>query len=200
MILALLWMLALPVMAHEVPDLTREGSITVTMRYNGKAVAGGEMTLYLVGEIYEENGNYSFVLTEEFAGSGISLENVQSAATAKKLANYAAIQAMKGSTKKIAADGSVRYDKLKAGLYLLVQNQAAVGFEATAPFLVTLPMVEGENYIYQVDAGPKVSPVPVEKPNNPEQPKTGQSGLPIWMFVSSAVALILVLRKKTWKT
>ena len=41
LIMTLIWMLALPVKAHEVPDLTREGSITVTMRYDGKAISGG---------------------------------------------------------------------------------------------------------------------------------------------------------------
>lgn len=193
-------MLALPVMAHEVPDLTREGSITVTVRYDGKTVAGGEMTLYRVGDIQEEDGNYSFVPTGDCVNSGVSFDNLQSAETAKKLANYAKLQGLKGDTRKIATDGTVRYESLKPGLYLLVQKKAAAGFEPATPFLVTLPMLDGENYVYQVDAGPKVSPVPTQKPDNPEQPKTGQSGLPIWVFTLSAAALVILLRKKEWES
>ena len=80
-----------------------------------------------------------------------------------------------------------------------MQNRAAKGFEAVSPFLVTLPMLDGDDYIYQVDAGPKVSPVPAEKPENPEQPKTGQSGLPIWTFSLSAVGLVMLLGKRKWE-
>ena len=200
LIMTLIWMLALPVKAHEVPDLTRKGSITVTMRYDGKAISGGAMTLHRVGEIQEDDGNYHFVLTAEYADSGITLENVQSAATAKKLADFTKQHSLQGVYQEIATDGTAQYANLKPGLYLLVQKKAAKGFEPAAPFLVTLPMMIGETYIYQVDASPKVSPVPVEKPENPEQPKTGQSGLPIWAFSGSAIALVLLLRKKERET
>ena len=196
LLLALVWLLALPVMAHEVPDLTREGSITVTMRYDGKAIAGGEITLYRVGDVQEEDGNYSFTPTADYAGSGISFDSVQSPETAGKLAEFANKQGLRGNTRQIASDGTALYQNLKPGLYLLVQNRAAKGFEAVSPFLVTLPMLDGDDYIYQVDAGPKVSPVPAEKPENPEQPKTGQSGLPIWTFSLSAVGLVLLLRNR----
>lgn len=197
--LALTWLLALPVTAHEVPDLTRKGSITVTMRYDGKALAGGEMTLYHVGDIREEDGNYSFIPTSDYAGSGISFDNVQSPETAERIAEFASRQGLRGNTQQIASDGTLRYADLKPGLYLLVQKKAAKGFEPAAPFLVTLPMLVGETYIYQVDAGPKVSPVPEEKPEDSGQPQTGQSALPIWVFSLSAVALVLLLRKRKWE-
>lgn len=196
LLLALVWVLAIPVKAHEVPDLTRQGSITVTMKYGETAIAGGEMTLYRIGDIHEDNGDYSFRLMQDYEPSGATLEDVQSAETAKRLADFAAERKISGKTEKIGAAGAVLYADLKPGLYLLVQRKAAQGFEPAAPFLVSLPMLMEGNYIYQVDAGPKVSPMPTEKPDNPEQPETGQSGWPFWTFTFSAIALLILTRKK----
>ena len=154
------------------------------------------MTLYRVGDIHEDDGNYSFVLTDAFADSGISIERPLSAETAKKLANYASKQKMEGKRQKIGKDAVTTFSDLEPGLYLLVQNQAAKGYEAAEPFLVTLPMLMGDTYSYRVDAGPKVSPVEKADDPNPEQPKTGQSALPIWMFTLSAIGLLIVTRMK----
>ena len=198
LVLLLIFALALQVSAHEVPDLTRQGSITVTMCYDGAVIPGGEMTLYRVGDIREDDGNYSFVLSASFAASGIALENVQSATTAEALADFASEQKLAGTKQKIGENGTVTFDALEPGLYLLVQSSAASGFRKAAPFLVSLPMLQSGNYSYQVDASPKVSPVPETQPvePNPEQPKTGQSSWPIWTFALSALGLVLLLRRR----
>lgn len=194
--LLLMSALALPVSAHDVPNLTQQGSISVTMRYDGDPVSGGELTLYRVGDIREDDGNYSFVLTEQFASAKVALDRVQSPETAKKLAEYAKQQKISGETQIISTKGTASFENLQPGLYLLVQQKAAQGNYAVNPFLVTLPMREGDIYSYHVDASPKVSPVPVESPKNPEQPKTGQSGWPIWTFILSGTALIVLLRRR----
>ena len=68
-LLALLFLLALPLSAaaHAVPDESRNGhcSITVSMTYKGKTVRGGTLALYKVGDVAEDDGNYSFVPVEE---------------------------------------------------------------------------------------------------------------------------------------
>jgi len=186
----------IPVAAMDLPDLNRSGTIDVTIRYDGKPVPGGELTLYRVGDIAQEDGNYSFVLTDLFASSGVTLDNLQRPETAKKLSDYAVQQGIVGETKKISKNGKITFDELKPGLYLLVQNKAATGYLKLSSFLVTLPMRETDGYSYHVEAGPKVSPVPTE-PTNTEQPKTGQPGWPIWTFLCSSAALVvLTINKK----
>ena len=74
-LLALLLLLSLPLSAaaHPVPDEQKDGhcSITVTMTYQEKALPGGTLALYKVGDVAEEDGNYSFVpvaaIREDFA-------------------------------------------------------------------------------------------------------------------------------------
>lgn len=197
-ILLVIGMLALPVAAHSVPDLNRAGSIGVTMCYNGKAVTGGELTLYRVGEIKEENGDYSFSLTEDFAASKVPLDNIQLPESAEKLADFARRQKLPGQSKKIDSEGKAEFRNLKPGLFLLMQLKAAQGYQCAKPFLVSVPILESGSYSYHVDASPKVSPVP--QPDETESPKTGQSAWPIWSFGFSAAALIgLTQWKKSTK-
>ena len=67
-LLALYLLLCLPLSAaaHAVPDESQDGhcSITITMTYKGKAVPGGTLALYKVGDVVEDDGNYSFVPVE----------------------------------------------------------------------------------------------------------------------------------------
>lgn len=196
-LLLLLCMLALPVDAHNIPDLDQEGSIHIQMCYAGSPVSGGELTLYRVGDIEENNGDYSFVLTEQFSSSKVSLENVQSPATADKLADFTSSRKIEGYTKTIKTDGTVSFQNLQQGLYLLVQHRAAQGYYCVNSFLVSIPLLESGVYNYDVDASPKVSPVAKPQPGNPEQPKTGQSVWPIWTFSLSLAALaVMSLRRK----
>lgn len=172
----LMWSMSITALAHDVPDLSRKGSIHIVMSHGGKAVPGGSLTLYRVGAVHEEDGNYGFVLTGAFIGSGVSLEDIQSAGLAKELADYVKAQKISGTTQKIAKDGTVTFSDLEPGLYLLVQHKAAEGYYEAAPFLVSVPMMEDGRYIYDVDASPKVEikkePETPEETETPEEPET----------------------------
>lgn len=189
------------VSAHEVPDLTRKGSVTITMREKETAVAGGSMTLYRVGAVAEDDGNYSFEATGAFAACGASFAEVQSAQLAQELGEYAKKEEIAGETKEIGADGTVRFAELEPGLYLFVQETAAQGYREAEPFLVSLPFSENGTYVYEVDASPKVEAVrEPESPGNstPEQPKdpilpiTGQRNWPIPVLAVLGVLLFSI--------
>ena len=198
--LILICLLAFPVAANNVPNLAKSGSIHISMQYDGSPVSGGEFMLYRVGEIQESDGNYSFRLVDPFASSEVTLENVHAFETAKKFSDYALRNGIDGQRKQIGKNGTVDFEDLETGLYLLMQRKAASGYDKVNPFLVSMPMRSADDYIYQVDASPKVSPIH-EKPPNPEQPATGQSGWPIWIFVCSSAGLIILtaLRKRDKK-
>ena len=190
-VLVLVCILAIPVAARGLPDMDQTGSISVTIRYDGAAVSGGTLTLYRVGNIQEADGNYSFTLTERFASSSITLENIHAADTAAKLSDFAQRKGIDGTTGKISTDGKLTFGDLEPGLYLLAQRKAAEGYQKLSPFLVSLPMRSADGYTYQVDAGPKVSPIPAQ-PENTQQPATGQPGWPIWIFLFSAIGLTVL--------
>jgi hypothetical protein len=142
------------------------GSIAVTMKYNGSAVSGGTLTLYRVGNAQKENSGYKYTLTDDFAGSGAVLETEESADTAKTLASYASSKGISGTTLTINTNGKADFKDLEIGVYLIVQNTAASGYEKITPFLVNIPMlldggvayvISTESEIYDVEASPKMS-------------------------------------------
>lgn len=190
--------LAVTVYAHDVPDTGRTGSIRLTMTCEGVAVGGGALTLYPVGDVAEDDGNYSFVLSEAVRDSGVSLEKLEDAATAQALADYVAKHSVSGRTESIGNDGKVSFDNLPLGLYLVVQVTPAPGYAPISPFLVTVPMMEDGTYLYDVDASPKMETLkqyPLE-PGNPAEgqpqttlPQTGQLNWPV--PVLTVVGLLL---------
>ena len=119
-----------------------------------------------MGDVQE---NYTFRLTEDFAESRAELGQLN-AALAETLKDYANDQNLTGKTEEIGRDGRVEFAGLKVGLYLLVQEQAAPGYYKADPFLVTLPMTENGEYVYDVDASPKVEVK--DKPSRPDRPTT----------------------------
>lgn len=189
---------ALPGYAAEWIDLDAKGSISVTLRdTDGKAVSGGELTLYRVAEVKHEDGDLSFAYTNGFAGCGVPLGDLTAAGLAGELREKIADSAVY-TTKTVGQDGKVKFSDLELGLYLVVQSKAADGYYAVSPFLVTVPMTEDGGYLYNVDASPKVesardkpgdgggsSPTPTPVPPVPTPqpggslPQTGQLNWPV---------------------
>jgi hypothetical protein len=136
--------------------MSQKGSITVNMRYNGSTVSGGNLTIYKVATLQESSGTYKYVLTDAFAGSGISTEKLESADSAKTLSTYATKHSITGTTQVIGSSGSLSYTDLELGVYLFVQGYSATGYMSISPFLVSVPTSINGNYTYNVNADPKL--------------------------------------------
>ena len=190
--------LPLSVSAHPVPDMTRKGSITVTMRYNGKPVPGGSLTLYRVGKLHEDDGNYSFVPVTAVQGCVTSFDDIQSPELAAALAEYAKKQGLINvTTRTIGNDGTVTFSDLKLGLYLLVQKTAAPGYGKAPAFLVSVPYRYQDQYLYDVTSTPKTSLTrevpPTEPPFHGEKlPQTGQLWWPVPVLSAAGLLFVIV--------
>jgi LPXTG-motif cell wall-anchored protein len=149
--------MGITVCADSALDISKKGSISVTMRYNGNTVSGGTLTMYRVGELAQNgSGAYGFALTSEFAGSGQSLDDLSSSLMPGTLARYAANANISGTTVSIGSTGTASFTDLDLGVYLITQNKAATGYNTISSFLVTVPMSINNSYEYDVDASPKV--------------------------------------------
>lgn len=204
--------MSFPVFAHDVPEEGRTGTIEVTMGSGEDAVPGGTLTIYRVGDIVEDDGNYSFRLNELFAQSGLALTDVQSRELAEGLADYAAANSYGGVTQEIDENGHVVF-AVEQGLYLLVQQEAAEGYCTINPFLISVPNMKNGVYVYEVDASPKVDliPAPTEpegtNPTTPPDetlPQTGQLNWPVPLLAVAGVVLFAIgwamRRKENYET
>ena len=203
-LLALLLLLCLPLSAaaaHPVPDLTRKGSITITMKYKGKPVSGGTLALYRVGDVHEDDGNYSFVPVKGL--EALDYSDIQSPDLAKAAAK--AVEEKKIAAEKtvtIGSSGTAEFSDLALGLYLVAQKTAASGYKMTASFLVSVPYLEDGAYVYNVKADPKtdlereVKPTPTQKPSTPsgggKLPQTGQLWWPVPVLICMGLGCIAV--------
>ncbi len=190
-------------LAHDVPDMSRLCSVTVTMRLLGAPVPGGTLSIYRVGEVAEDNGDYSFRPTGDFAACGESFADLtDSDLLALRLMNYGSILTPL-ATQTIDANGQVRFTDLPVGLYLMVQKTPAPGYAKMSPFLVSLPYLENGSYCYDLTATPKTdldrTPPPTPTPP-PSLPPTGQLWWPVPLLLCGGLLLCavggLVGRKK----
>lgn len=197
LLICLICAFSVPAYAHEAPDESRTGSITLTLQHDGRAVKGGTVTAFHVGEIHEDDGNYSFAPAGDFADFDGTLEDVQTAALAEKLADFADAHSVQGM-EIINVDGKIQFDDLELGLYLIVQKKAAPGYSALSPFLVSLPLWEDGAYNYEVDAHskfqliPETEPAAPTEPTGPRLPQTGQLNWPVPVLAVTGMLLFIL--------
>ena len=172
LILVLVCAAAAPVNAHEVPDGTRLGSISISMDHQGEPVPGGSLTLYRVADVVSQDGDYLFAYTADFAGCAIPVTELSAAELPRNLADIAEANGLRGITVTIDGEGKAAFEDLELGLYLLVQQEAAPGYRRVNPFLVSVPQNDGGHYIYDVTTAPKNLPGPEPEPTEPTPPPT----------------------------
>ena len=177
--LTLLVWCAAPAFALEVVDLSRTGSIKVSLydSETSEAVGGGTLTLYRVAKVQKDNANLSFVYTNGFEDCGVELGDLSEGELAGRLAEKIAATA-ESTTVEISDLGTAEFGDLEVGLYLVVQTTAAENYNVINPFLVSVPIQENGSYVYDVDALPKVgtaakkTPEPPDTPDTPDKPDT----------------------------
>lgn len=171
--------------AHEVPDEDKKGTVTVEMKYDGTAVQGGTLTAYKVGEVKEDDGNYSFVKTAAMEGFAGSYEDIGSAELAEAVAAFVEQEKISACATAENENGKAVFSDMELGLYLIVQTTKSDGYEAMNAFLVSVPMNEDGCYVYEVNAEGKFqltkepTPTTPDKPKDPTLPQTGQLNWPV---------------------
>ena len=196
-------------------------SISLTLKYTDKEtkteknMSGGDLSLYTVATVKEENG-YSFDISGgKFADSADVADipgmtsgelETKNGIIAQALAkNIAGIEA---DQKVAVSDGAVKFENLTPGLYLVLQSTASERGVTINPFLVSIP---GEDGNYNIVGAPKkgievpVTPTPPQKtptptppkPNTPPSgskkvlPQTGQLWWPIPVLCGFGLALVI---------
>ena len=198
--------------AHDVPDESKKGSITVDFEYDNKAVTGGRLALYRIAKVRQTDGNYGFENLSEFSGFHKDMSDLTSAELARCLADFVDSHNILPVDTRDNRTGSVTFPELSHGLYLVVQVEAASGYEAVQPFLVTVPMLEDGHYVYDVNAYGKtalkktktdstgstpagstpIGTVPAGPLPAGGLPQTGQLNWPIPVLALTGCVLILI--------
>lgn len=159
-----------------VPDLSAYGSISVTMQEeeNSDPVPGGTLTIYQAAELQEEDGKLYWKYTSDFEGCGLVPDGISEEAFAKTLEDYVESQNIQGIKKEISSEGTLSFDDLPLGIYLIVQEDPAEGYYPVNSFAVSVPAQEENGWNYHIDASPKMEQytvIPPDEQETPPQPK-----------------------------
>ncbi len=181
-------------------DLNKTGSLTVTMECSHGYRSDGKVELYYLAELTYTNNKYGFKYTQEFADCPLDLANISDATKADAVYDYLTNKGLEG-VKATLTDGVAVYNNLPTGLYLVVQAESGIGFSTAMPFFVTIPVQSGDNWVYNVDAEPKIEITHSELQHPPGIPETGQLKWPIPIMAASgliifAIGAILLKRNK----
>jgi len=171
-LIALLFLLV-PITASSFTSDT--GSVTITMRHGTAAISGFGLSLYRVADIAERDGGYYYVLTPEFAASGVSLAALTkdgkieldtdlNITLSKTFHAYALANGTVHTERTTDTQGRAGFAPLGVGLYLLSETDASRERYLMDPFLVNMPLgstEESEPWIYDINIEPKSEVRPV---------------------------------------
>ena len=169
--------------AQKGPQKTTEDcSLSLTFQHGDKAIDGAEITITYVMGINLDLGRYYPVgdLTAIY-GEEVDFDDVPAIGLASMATEIAGNKAKpKENTKKTTgADGTVTFDKLEMGMYLIEEtgkSGTASKYSTFEPFLITVPAVkEDGTYLYQVSCMPKTqaAAIPDSTSETPPTPTLG---------------------------
>ena len=189
-------MMAFQGSASEVIPLNKTGSITLSLKYDGKPIKDGSFSCIQVADVVSEDADYYF---RQLLGDKTMLrDGIPEANDMYRLVMDNPTFLIANKVSHTNTTGTVKFENLKPGLYLILQEKPSEGFTAVSPFLVSLPYMDDDGYQYDVNASvkaelehePKTVPtVPTTKPSE-KLPQTGQTTWPIPLLASGGMALV----------
>lgn len=135
--------------------LTGKGSIEITLQEGtDNRIQGAEITLYYIADAIEVNNNLTYLKRSELFDCDIVLDNLEDTNLVDEISKCNIDNTIK-YVDITDMNGMVKYDNLDLGLYLVMQTNSVRGYSNFDSFLITIPKVEDNVWIYDIKAKPK---------------------------------------------
>lgn len=137
-------------------DFNSKGSIEITLneKTDNEKIEGAEILLYKVADAKSENHNLMFEYIDELKSCNASLNDLETKSKSEEIEKC--INENIKSLKQITdINGTVKYNDLDLGLYLVKQNNIVEGFSKIDSFLVMTPKITDNKWIYDIKSTPK---------------------------------------------
>ena len=131
-------------------DFNKKGSISITLSEveDDTKVSGASITIYKVADAILENNNLVFDYHDSLKKYKVNFDNGIITDEMLKIISKEELVSYSNITNDL---GVVEFIDLDLGLYLVVQNNQVEGFSRIDPFLVYIPQVIENKWIYEVD-------------------------------------------------
>jgi len=146
------------VLADTIVDFSKTGTIEITIKESLEQtpIEGNEITIIEVAEAKSLNHNLIFTYHENIADCEADLSNLKNENLVNEIEKCITNKELPSQTKKTDKTGIVYFDELRLGLYLVKQTNEVEGYSNIDSFLVMIPEVEDNKWVYDITAKPKV--------------------------------------------
>ena len=154
LIISVLMFFGLSLTVSASADLTKKGSIEITIKEGTTMVEDAQLTIYHIADAINLKNNLAFSLRDELSGCEVNLSDLTNTNLVGEILGCDLENASKyvGSTD---SNGVVKFNDLTLGLYLVKQTNEVKGYSSIDSFLVAMPKEENFVWIYDVKAKPK---------------------------------------------
>ena len=193
------------VFATESADLHRQGSISVTLteRVDNTLIAGAELSLYRVADVFHGNdGALQYRYTTAFESCDFAVTDSD---LAKKLEGFVENKSIDSIKMTTDGQGKAVFPELDMGLYLVIQSNTVSGYSPCKPFIVSLPLETKGVYQYDVDASPKteiakLTDITIQKVWNKDETASLPESITVQLLLGDDVIKTATLTEKNgWK-
>lgn len=187
-------------------DLERKGSIKLRLVVDGEPATNLPIRLDRVSKLEWDAGASEWGWKPETGYEGIDMESL--GANAEEELSRAVKQSSSKGSKGIAMtqteisnkEGEASFKELGLGLYLIqMADDSKNSTMELSPFCVSLPSDEGESYVYDIDATPKLALVNAAQPSKRHLtepgsplPKTGDETVFLAVIILVSVMVLSV--------
>lgn len=137
-------------------DFSKTGSIKVTLHEEAEDtyVEGARITIYKIADAYSNAGRLSFKYTDNFSSCKVSLDDMTDENLTKDISKCVTKESI-GVSEVTNKNGTVTFDDLSLGLYFIKQTNKVEGYSSIDSFLVHIPKIIDNSWIYDIVANPK---------------------------------------------
>lgn len=140
--------------------VNKNGSITlhVADATTGKVIENASFRLYFFAAAYEKNNGVGYDYVVPYDGCNMDMGNLQDAYLPVHLTHFALTHDLPYTVKSSDKNGSIVFDNLVPGVYLIVPMGDIPDYFMPSPFVINIPLYdkENKNWVYDINATPKM--------------------------------------------
>lgn len=140
------------------PDLSKTGTVSMTLKSEESVVPGAGFSVYLVATPKITNGVLDFVYKDAFKSYGKKANSLSHKADSVALGKFIDSHKLGGTaiaSGKTDKNGQIVFKGLPLGIYVIKQTGTVENYTTSIPVLASLPTVESGKWVYAINANPK---------------------------------------------
>ena len=142
---------------NNIVDFNRLGSINFVLKDSttNTLVPGIEISISKIADIYENNSNINFKYVDNFTCPA-SLSNLEDKNIHQEILKCVEESKLDNLVNISDEKGIVNFKDINLGLYVVRQTNENNNYSKIEPYLIMLPIVSNNKFVYDIDATPKL--------------------------------------------